>query len=76
MKRDYSEQVFIKVIRQLKEIRLAKGISHQTLAKEIGVTRPAISFIESGKRKPSLLLCLKIAEALGVSLGDLIKKYE
>lgn len=76
MNESYSEALLSKVINQLKEIRLAQGLSHEKLAEKAGVTRPAISYLESRKRVPSILLCLKIAEALGVSLGELIVEAE
>ena len=55
---------------------VAKGLSHEALAKKAKVTRPAISHIENSKRKPSLLVCLRIAEGLDTSLAGLISKAE
>ncbi len=72
----YPDEILSIVIEQLKEIRLAQGLSHERLAEKAGVTRPAISYLENRKRIPSILLCLKIASALGVSLGELIIKAE
>lgn len=74
MKESKAEKTLRFVVDELKKERLAKGLSHEKLADLVGVTRPAISYIESGKCKPSFLHCLKIAEALEVSLSDLIKK--
>ncbi len=71
-----ADQVYAKVVVRLKELRKSQGISHEKLAAMAGVTRSAISFTESGKTNPTFYLCLKIAEALGVSLGDLIKEVE
>lgn len=76
MQKGYSDKILSKVIDQLKEIRLAKGLSHEQLAIKAGVTRPAISYLENRKRVPSILLCLKVAEVLEVSLGELIIKAE
>lgn len=42
------------------------------LAEMTGLSRAAISFIESGKRNPTLVTCLKIAKALDLDLGDII----
>lgn len=71
-----SETIHVKIIQQFKELRIAKGMSHALLAKKMGVTRPAISHIESGKRKPSLLLSIKLARALGKNLSELLSKAE
>ncbi len=76
MRKGYSEKVLSRVIAALKELRKAKGISHQTLADKAGITRPAISHLENGRRRPTLLLCLKLAEAMEISLGDIINKAE
>ena len=51
-------------------------MSHDKLANATGLSRPAISLIESGKRQPTLLTCIKIATALGLSLGELLIKAE
>lgn len=64
------------IIAALKEERLKQNISHDTLAELTGLSRPAISFIESGKRNPTLLTCLKIARALGINLADLIPTHK
>ena len=63
-------------VRLFKELRLEKGLSHDALAKKAGITRSAISHIESGKRNPSLLVALNISHALGVEMSDLLKKIE
>lgn len=60
----------------LKKLRIEQGLTHDGLAKKSGVTRSAISHIESGNRKPSLLVALKIAHALGIELSDLLRQIE
>jgi len=67
-----TEAVLQQVVAALKEERIRQGLSHQQLADKAGVTRPAISFMESGKRRPSLLMCLNISKALKVDLGEII----
>lgn len=55
-----------------KEKRLEKGISHQSLADASGLNRSTISRVESGKRIPTILVCLQIADALEEPLDRLI----
>lgn len=75
--RDKSSELLVeKVIDALTKARKEQGISHEKLAKKTGLSRPAISYIESHKRIPTILSCVKIAKALGVNLGDLIRKHE
>lgn len=61
-----------KIINRLQEERKARGLSHQKLADMAGITRPAISFMESGKRNPSMLLVLKVCSALEIKLKDIL----
>ena len=71
-----SESLIEKVVNEFARIRKEQGLSHETLAEKVGVSRPAISFIESHKRIPTILTCAKIAKALGVKLGDVLNKFE
>lgn len=71
-----SEQLIEKVVDEFARLRKEQELSHETLAKKVGVSRPAISFIESGKRVPTILTCAKIAKALGVRLSDILNKFE
>ena len=59
----------MEIIRQL---RLAKGLTQEELAKMVDVTGSQISQIESGKRKPSFETLLKLGEALDCSSAYLL----
>lgn len=75
--RDKSAELLIeKLVNEFTRLRKEQGLSHDALAEKVGVSRPAISFIESHKRVPTILTCAKIAKALGVRLGDLLLKFE
>jgi DNA-binding XRE family transcriptional regulator len=76
MKNDHADTTLKLVVKALADARKAQGLSHDAVAQKAGVTRPAISHIEGGKRKPSLLVCLKIAKALDLKLWELLKKFE
>ena len=56
-------------IRALRDI---KGISQQSLAQTAGVARPNIANLESGSANPTINLLTKVAEALRVSVEELI----
>ncbi|MGH9295739.1 MAG: substrate-binding domain-containing protein, partial [Acidimicrobiales bacterium] len=56
---------------RLRLTRLARGLSQGSLASTAGVTRQAISGIESGRWSPSLDVALLLAKALDASVEDL-----
>lgn len=55
---------------RLKEMRLQKELTQESLANAVGVTRQTIIAIEKGKFVPSVRLALELASALGASLED------
>ena len=56
----------------LKRVREEKGITQQTLADYLYVTRQAVSRWEGGSRYPDLMTAKKMAQYLEVSLDDLL----
>jgi len=55
----------------LRLARQARGFSQQQLASMAGVSRQAVSAVESGHSDPSLRVALALAQAIGVSVEDL-----
>ena len=65
------------IITELLEKKRRKlGISHETLAERAGIHRSTISRVESGSINGTLMVFLSMAQALEVSLGDIIKRAE
>jgi transcriptional regulator with XRE-family HTH domain len=56
--------------------RANAGLSQEHLAELAGVERAYVSALERGKRNPTLLTQQRIADALGVTLGELIADAE
>lgn len=56
---------------RLKEIRLQKGLTQESLAHTVGVTRQTIIAIEKSKFRPSVELALRLALALDTSLEEI-----
>ena len=56
----------------LLDLRKEKGICQITLAKELGVSKGAISFWETGQREPTMQYLKKIAVYFGVSTDYLV----
>lgn len=63
-----------KIIARLKKLRLEQGLSHQKLADKAGLNRSTISRIESRDIEPTLINCIKVADALECSLADLMSE--
>lgn len=61
---------------KVKQIREEKGMTQQTLAEKLYVTRQAVSRWECGARYPDLLTAKKIAKILNVSLDQLVSGEE
>jgi putative molybdopterin biosynthesis protein len=55
----------------LRLARQARGFSQQQLASMAGVSRQAVSAVESGHSDPSLRVALALAQALGMSVEEL-----
>ncbi|MEC4893634.1 MAG: substrate-binding domain-containing protein [Oscillatoria sp. PMC 1051.18] len=55
----------------IKQIRSRLGLSQQDLAQIAGVSRQAISGVESGQYAPSATVALRLAKALGCRVEDL-----
>lgn len=64
-------QLQVKFGKRLAEIRGSKGIAQEKFAFDIGVDRTYISYIERGKRNPSLFVLWKMAKSLKVKLSEL-----
>lgn len=57
---------------RIREARKNLGLSQQAVADKIGVSKVTICWYESGERTPSLEKFLKLAEALNLSLDELV----
>jgi len=61
---------------RLRAARQARGLSQQQLAGVAGVTRQAVSAVESGHSDPSLRVALGLAQALGMTIEELFGRGE
>lgn len=54
--------------------RMKLGISQEDLAGQVGLDRTYVSGIERGIRNPTLLVLLRLAQALAVPVAQLLKE--
>lgn len=62
------------VARILKEERERQKLSLNSLAASAGISRQMLSYVEREERNPSLDLLLRVSEAMGIKLEEIIKK--
>lgn len=55
---------------KIKGLRAARGMTQVELAKEVGVRRETIVFLEQGKYNPSLQLAHKIARTFDLTIEE------
>lgn len=55
---------------RIKELRARLSLTQEDLAKQVGVRRETIVFLEKGKYNPSLKLAKQIARALRADIDD------
>ena len=55
----------------LRDLRRAKGLSQQELARRAGITQAHVSDLEKGKHSPGTKSLLGLARVLGMSAEDL-----
>jgi transcriptional regulator with XRE-family HTH domain len=58
----------------LREERIKRGFSMTVLAQKTGLSQQAISYVEREMRIPNLDTLMRITDALGIALGDVISR--
>lgn len=58
--------------KRVRQKRLEKGISQESLAFDAGIDRTYLPGIEKGTRNPSIKITHQIALALGITLSELL----
>ena len=73
MNYDEADEILTCVMDRLQRERKRRGLSLQKLGAISGVSRIEIGLIEKGERNPSMIICLRVADALGLNLGNVVK---
>lgn len=64
------------LVTAMKVRRAMLDLTQADLAERTGITRKSINAIETGRMVPSIILSLKLAKALGVSVEELFSIAE
>jgi len=67
-----AEPVYQRACRQIRELRRRRGWTLEQLASLSGVSRSMLSQIERGAANPTLGVAHRIAQAFGLTVGDLV----
>ena len=62
--------------RAVREVREARGVSQERLARAASLDRTYVSMIERGRRSPTIRVLMRIAEALQVRPSKIIAWME
>jgi len=65
-----------KIVSRLHELRTRAGMTQAEIARLAGVTRQTIIAVEKGNYTPSVLLALKLAKILKISVEELFSYVE
>lgn len=67
------EQVSDELCRRVRELRQARSWSLEAMSAACGVSRSMLSQIERNEANPTLAVTVRIAQAFGMSLGELVE---
>ncbi len=59
--------------RNVRRLQVGKDLSQEAFADEAGIHRTYVSDIERGSRNPTITVVERLAVALGVDAGELLK---
>jgi transcriptional regulator with XRE-family HTH domain len=68
---DSPDRVAAHLSRNLVSLRHSRALTQEALAKSAAVPRSTIANLESGTGNPSLVVLVKVANALGVPIDEL-----
>ena len=64
--------IFLSMKERLKEVRIEKGVSQEKAAKDLGLSKSAISNYETGLRQPTYDILIKLCKYYNVSADYLL----
>lgn len=65
-----------KILAVLLEEQEKRGISNYKIAQITGISQSFLSYLKHSSAKPTLLILIMIADAIGVKLSDVIRRVE
>ena len=75
-KNSLREATVASVVRLLREEREQRGLSMNVVAQRAGLSHSIVSLIERDLRNPTLETLLRMTEAIGIDLGEIITRAQ
>ena len=66
------KEILAKIVENIRIERLRKKLTQEKLAEEVGITQKYVNLIENGKANPSIIIVVKICNALKIDLNSLL----
>ncbi len=76
MNKSDAKMISDKVISALIEKQKAVRMTNYQIAKKTGLSESTLSYIKDFKQTPQLMTLIMIADAIGVSLAEILKQIE
>ena len=76
MKKRQAQEISDKIVAVLRTKRIEKSITQYKMAKETGMSKSSILYIESCKQRPSLYTVLMLADYLDLDLSQVMKNLK
>ena len=76
MKKRQAQEMSDQIVAVLRSKRIEKGITQYKMAKDTGMSKSSILYIESFQQRPSLYTVLILADYLHVDLSQIITKIK
>ena len=74
MKKRQAQEISDKIVAVLREKRLAQGITQYKMAKDTGMSKSSILYIENCTQRPTLYTILLLADYLNVDFSQIVKE--
>ena len=74
MKKRKAQEISDQIVAILRSVRLEKGITQYKMAKDTGMSKSSILYIENFTQRPSLYTVILLADYLGVDFSEVLKK--
>ena len=76
MKKRQAQEISDQIVAILRAERIKKGITQYKMAKDTGMSKSSILYIESFQQRPSFYTVIMLADYLGLDLSLIIKSVQ